>query len=360
MEKTVNALPDLVAVCGPSLQLMNVNQAFAERVGAARAQLIGHLVTDFLGLDLTTWLRQIDIGAAGTSADESFTREIEDPILNGRFSVTVNPLIGPEGDPLGIVVVARDITAQAKLEAERTALRDRLTQSEKLAALGQFVAGIAHELNNPLQAVLGHVELMRARTGMPRDQQRELQLVYREADRAAKIVRDLLVFSGRRRLSRRLVNLNALVGRVLSNRAAACRSAGIEIVREFDDNVPKILADPYLLQQALLNIVINAEQSVGVSGGGRIEARTRWWPARNAVVVEVRDTGTGIAPDALTHMFEPFYTTKEVGQGTGLGLALTYGIIQEHGGHVLASNHQEGGAVLTIELPTGRDAQPAE
>jgi signal transduction histidine kinase len=194
---------------------------------------------------------------------------------------------------------------------------------------------------------------MRGRDGLPRELQRELQLVYREADRAAKIVRNLLVFAGRRRLARRLVNVNTLVGKALSSRAAACRAAGIETAKHLDDEAPKILADPMLLQQAILNIVINAEQAVAANGGGRIEAVTKWWPARNVVVIEIHDTGPGIPPDNLERLFEPFYTTKEVGQGTGLGLAITYGIIQEHAGRVLAANGQEGGAVFTIELPAG-------
>jgi len=316
--------------------------------------MVGRLLTDFLGLDLTNWLRKLDLTGGGGTA-QSFTRELDDPILSGRFSTTVSTLLGPDGESLGVVLVARDITPQARLEAERAALHDRLTQSEKLAALGQFVAGTAHELNNPLQAVLGHLELMRGRTAIPRELKRELQLVYREADRAAKIVRNLLVFAGRRRLSRRLVNINTLIGKVLSSRAGTCRAAGIEIVRHFDEHAPKILADPLLLQQAILNIIINAEQSIGATGGGRIEARTKSWPARNLVMIEIRDTGPGFPPDVLAHMFEPFYTTKDVGQGTGLGLAITYGIVQEHGGQVLAANHQEGGAVVNLELPTGRD-----
>jgi two-component system NtrC family sensor kinase len=355
MEKTVNSLPDLVAVCDANLQLMNVNQAFAERVGLGRPQMVGRLLTDFLGLNVTNWLRKLDLCGSGAAAGQSFTWELDDAILGGRFSMTLSTLLSPEGDPLGVILVARDITPQTRLEEERAALHDRLTQSEKLAALGQFIAGIAHELNNPLQAVLGHVELMRRRTGLPRELHRELQTVYREADRAAKIVRNLLVFAGKRRLSRRLVNVNTLVGKALSSRASACRAAGIEIVRRFDDHAPKILADSLLLQEAILNIVINAEQAVSAKGGGRIEACTRSWPARNLVVIEIRDTGPGIPPEVLAHIFEPFYTTKEVGQGTGLGLAITYGIIQEHGGQVLAANHQEGGAVLTLELPTGRD-----
>jgi two-component system NtrC family sensor kinase len=354
MEKTVNSLPDLVAVCDASLQLMNVNQAFAERVGLGRDQMVGRLLTDFLGLDATSWLRKLDVCGAGAAIAQSYTHELDDAILGGRFSITVSTLLAPEGDPLGVILVARDITPQTRLEAERTALRDRLTQSEKLAALGQFIAGIAHELNNPLQAVLGHAELMRRRTGLTRDVHRDLQIVYREADRAAKIVRNLLVFAGKRRLARRLVNVNTVVGKALSNRASACRAGGIEIVRQLDEHAPKILADPLLLQEAILNIVINAEQAVAAKGGGRIEARTKSWPARNLVVIEIRDTGPGIPPEVMARIFEPFYTTKEVGQGTGLGLAITYGIVQEHGGHVLAATHQEGGAVFTVELPTGR------
>ncbi len=355
MEKTVNSLPDLVAVFDAALHLMNVNQAFADRVGLARPQMTGRLLTDFLCRDAAEWVTRIEVGARTAHAAESLSCELDDGMLGGRFSMTTSTLVSPEGDALGGILVARDITPQTRLEEERQALNDRLTQSEKLAALGQFVAGIAHELNNPLQAVLGHVELIRGRTGLPREMQRELQIVYREADRAAKIVRNLLVFAGKRRLSRRVVNLNTLAGKALANRASACRSAGIEIVRQFDDKVPKLLADPVMLQQAILNIVINAEQAVGKKRGGRIEATTRWRPARNQAVIEIRDTGPGIAADVLAHMFEPFYTTKEVGQGTGLGLAITYGIVQEHGGQVHAANHPDGGAILTIELLAGKE-----
>lgn len=355
MEKTVNSLPDLVAVCDAGLQLLNVNQAFAERTGLARPHMVGRLLTDFLGPEAAAWVRKLDLGGASAQATQSLTRELDDAVIGGRFWMTVSTLLGPQGEVVGLILVARDITSQARLEAERATLNDRLNQSEKLAALGQFVAGIAHELNNPLQAVLGHMELMRARTGLPRELRREISLVFRESDRAAKIVRNLLVFAGRHRLSRRLVNVNTLVMKALATRGASCRKAGIEIVRRLDEHVPKILADPLLLQQAILNIVINAEQAVSAKAGGRIEASTRACPARNVVVIEIRDTGPGIPADVLARVFEPFYTTKEVGKGTGLGLAITYGIMQEHGGQVMAANHPEGGAVLTIELPTGKD-----
>ena len=266
--------------------------------------------------------------------------------------MTLTPLVGEERQSMGIVLVARDVTPQAELEAERADLRNRLVQSEKLAALGQFVAGIAHELNNPLQGVLGHLELLRTTGAFPKPLRRDMQRIYREADRAAKIVRNLLVFAGSRRLVRRRTSVNAALSRVLSLRAPAFRAANIEVVRRHAEGLPRVKGDPLLLQQALLNIVLNAEQAIGANGG-RIETTTslRGDGAAAQIVVQIRDTGPGIPAAAIPRVFEPFFTTKEVGKGTGLGLAITYGIIQEHGGQIAASNHPEGGAVFTVQLP---------
>ena len=180
-----------------------------------------------------------------------------------------------------------------------------------------------------------------------------MQRIYREADRAAKIVRNLLVFAGSRRLVRRRTSLNAALSRVLSLRAPAFRAANIEVVRRHAEALPRVKGDPLLLQQALLNIVLNAEQAIGANGG-RIETThvdSSGMRRGAQVVVQIRDTGPGIPAAAMPRLFEPFYTTKEVGKGTGLGLAITYGIIQEHGGQIAASNHPEGGAVFTVQLP---------
>src|SRR5205823_1085009 len=177
---------------------------------------------------------------------------------------------------VGTVLVARDLTPQTQLEAEREELRHRLTQSEKLAALGQFVAGIAHELNNPLQGVLGHLELLRVTGAFPKQLRREVQTIYREADRAAKIVRNLLVFAGSRRLARRSVSLNGVLQKVLALRAASCRALDIEVVRHYDDRLPRVQSDPLLLHQVFLNMVMNAEHAVAAKGhGGRIEITTK-------------------------------------------------------------------------------------
>ena len=279
-------------------------------------------------------------------------RDSVDPVLKGPFMVTVTHLLDQDREPVGSVLVARDLTPQTRLEAERAELRKRLGQSEKLAALGQFVAGIAHELNNPLQGVLGHLELLRTTGAFPKQLRREVWTIYREADRAARIVRNLLVFAGSRRLARRSVSLNVVIQKVLSLRAAACRAQDIEVVRHYDDKLPRVQSDPLLLHQVFLNMVINAEHAIASTGApGRIEIRTAVAASGDRIVASVRDTGTGIPEATLSHIFEPFYTTKEVGQGTGLGLAIAYGIVQDHGGQIIAANHPEGGAMFTVELP---------
>jgi C4-dicarboxylate-specific signal transduction histidine kinase len=375
LENTFNSLADLVAVCDKTLHLVHVNQAFATRVGVPRHAIVYRSLRDFMGPAVTDWLAELTgdrgsvrgqrsvsgqgsvVGQGSVSGQKSpnapVTREVEDTVLGGAFAITVTPLVTDE-DSTGVVVVARDITRQSKLEAERTELRDRLTQSEKLAALGQFVAGIAHEMNNPLQAVLGHLELLRTTGELPPRLKRDVQTIFREADRAAKIVRNLLVFAGSRKLARRRLSLNLLVTRVLALRGPTCRAAGIEVVRSIDESLPRLVGDPLMLQQVLLNIILNAEQAVTGRAGARIEVRTRFDAAKGLVSVDVEDNGAGISTDVLPRVFEPFFTTKEVGKGTGLGLAIAYGIVQDHGGQIQVSNRLGGGAVFTIELPVPR------
>jgi signal transduction histidine kinase len=352
LENAFDSIAHLVAVSDRRGRIVRVNEAFATRVDRSRDQLLDQPLTDFVGTELAAWLGERSSSTRPDGPVGPATREIVDPVLRGPFGVTVTDLVNNERERVGSVLVARDLTPQTQLEAEREELRRRLTQSEKLAALGQFVAGIAHELNNPLQGVLGHLELLRATGAFPKSLRREMQTIYREADRAAKIVRNLLVFAGSRRLTRRAVNLNSVLQKVIALRAPACRAAGIEVVRHYEDKLPRVPSDSLLLHQVFLNIVMNAEHAIAATGrGGRIEITTAVQPWNHTVVATIRDTGGGIASDALSRVFEPFYTTKEVGQGTGLGLAIAYGIVQEHGGQIGVSNHPQGGAILTVELP---------
>ena len=349
LESTFNSLTDLVIVTDQRWRITQANRAFATRVQKPPGYLAEHTLGEFLDREATDWIER---RASGELTDE-LERELSDRKLNGTFLFTAKPLVDSEEQRIGTVIVARDVSAQVRLEAERTELRSRLTQSEKLAALGQFVAGIAHELNNPLQGVLGHVELLLHNAGPASPFRRDLKLVFREADRAAKIVHNLLVFAGSRRITRRRLNANHVVEKVVRLREAACAAAGISICKDLAPKLPRVSGDALLLHQALLNVIVNAEQAMaGVKDTRRLDVRTR--PVgRHGIEIVIADTGPGVSAQALPRLFEPFFTTKEVGQGTGLGLAISYGIVQEHGGRLHGANRAEGGAVFTITLPAG-------
>jgi signal transduction histidine kinase len=350
LENTFDSIAHLVVVSDKRGRIVHANEAFAARLKTTRDAVLDRPLIDCIGPELAAWLQAHEQGPVRDEGQPPATCEVNDPVLNGPLMVTVTDLLDKERQRVGIVVVARDLTPQTKLEAEREELRKRLTQSEKLAALGQIVAGIAHELNNPLQGVLGHLELLRRTGAFPKALRKDVTTIYREADRAAKIVRNLLVFAGSRRLARRAVSLTAVLQKVVALRQAACRAQDIEVVRHYDESLPRVHSDPLLLHQVFINMVMNAEQAMSAGGPpGRLASGAGVRGDR--IVVTVRDTGDGISPDVISRIFEPFYTTKDVGQGTGLGLAIAYGIVQEHGGQIAAANHPDGGAIFTVELP---------
>jgi signal transduction histidine kinase len=180
----------------------------------------------------------------------------------------------------------------------------------------------------------------------------DLATIYREADRAAQVVRNLLAFAGARPVVRSPLNIAALLDQIVDQRQSSSRAQNIEIVRHYGEKLLRVRGDALLLHQVLLNVIRNAEQAVAATGRpGRIDITARSG-ARGQIVVTVRDSGEGIPIDVMSRLFEPFYTTRDVGKGTGLGLAIAYGVLQDHGGHISAANHPDGGAMLTVELPS--------
>jgi len=233
--------------------------------------------------------------------------------------------------------------------------QQRLLQSEKLAAVGQLISGIAHELNNPLTGVLGWTQYLLGQNP-PATFRTHLGTINQQASRASRIVNNLLTFSRQHKPERCPVAIHDVIESTLALRAYELRVNNIEIHREYANSVPTISADPHQLQQVLLNLVINAEQAIlGVRQSGSLHVRTE--VTGDNVQITVEDDGPGMDSNLLQKIFDPFFTTKPIGTGTGLGLSISYGIIQEHGGRIWASSEPSHGSAFYISLPC-RAAEP--
>jgi len=243
-------------------------------------------------------------------------------------------------------------SSRAELEKTVSTLKNtqaQLIQSEKLSAVGQFVAGVAHELNNPLTAVIGFADLLSS-TETNEKNRHHLDLIVRSSHRCHKIVQSLLSFARQHAPERKIVEVNPLVEDVLEIMAYDLRTSNIAVVKELGTGLPKLLADSHQLQQVFINILGNARQATeAFRRDGKITVRTV--ATGKTVRVEFQDNGPGIRRENLNRIFDPFFTTKPLGKGTGLGLSLSYGIIQEHGGTITAESEHGHGAMFVIELP---------
>lgn len=256
-------------------------------------------------------------------------------------SVSQTLIRDEHGTAVGRVIRATDMTEALQTEAERR-------QTDKMAALGALVAGVAHELNNPLTGISAFAQLL-LEEPMPDEQAESVLLIKREADRAGAVIRDLLLFSRKSQQQRTEVQLNATIELTLRLRAHGFRTAGIEVVTELAPGLPAIPADDAKLQQVLLNLFVNAEQAMEKAPRRCLTIRTG--RAGESVFLEVSDTGAGMPPEIQAHIFEPFYTTKPAGTGTGLGLSVSYGIIQSHGGTCAVRSTPGEGTTFRITLP---------
>jgi two-component system NtrC family sensor kinase len=265
------------------------------------------------------------------------------------LSVTAAPLAGP-GAGEGVVLVLRDIT-------EERLMQERLLQSEKMASVGQLVSGVAHELNNPLTGVTGFAQLLLARD-LDEQTRRDVETIYGEAERAAKIVENLLSFARRRKAQKGLVNLNTLLERVLELRSYDLRVKNIDLELDLDPRLPLTMADPDQIQQVFFNIITNAEHAIlSAHGQGKLTVRSR--SDKGYVRLSFADDGAGIPPENLRRVFDPFFTTKEGGQGTGLGLTISYGIVDDHGGRIRVESRPGRGTTFTVDLPIVRGPEPS-
>jgi signal transduction histidine kinase/FixJ family two-component response regulator len=255
----------------------------------------------------------------------------------------VRAILDRSGRPIGRIELFHD-------RGDQKPLRSDLLQTEKMAAIGHLVSGIAHELNNPLTGILGYAQLLLGRRLAPA-QLGDAQRIYREAERARHIVKNLLLFARETKPERTAVDLNEIVERTLALRSYELKVEDIALELELDPNLPQTVGDPTQLQQVVLNLVVNSEQAILQSRGhGRIRICTRQAPG-SRLVLEISDDGPGILPEVASRVFEPFFTTKPPGVGTGLGLSIVYGIVQEHGGDIYLESEVGRGSTFVVELP---------
>ena len=248
-------------------------------------------------------------------------------------------------------------TAERSGRERERALADTVHQTEKMAAVGELVAGVAHELNNPLTGISTFAQLL-LEDPLGDEQRESVRTIKREADRAVGVIRDLLAFSRKTGPRVVAVDLNALLTQTLRLRSYSLQTAGIEVESILDPELPEVAGDDQRFQQVLLNLVVNAEYAMHRRETRRLTVRTSRvgaGPTKRAVV-EITDTGTGMTPDLLAHIFEPFFTTKPVGVGTGLGLSVSFGIVQAHGGTLTARSTPGEGSTFTVELPVRAQA----
>jgi two-component system NtrC family sensor kinase len=236
-------------------------------------------------------------------------------------------------------------------------MQAKLAHSERMATLGRLVSGVAHEVNNPLAAILGFTDLLLENPEVPANAREDLQIILQETQRTKDIVQDLLSFARQRPVKREPVNVGVILKQTTKLRSYDFQSHGVEVVEEYDENLPTVMGDSQQLQQVFLNILNNAYDAIEESGRrGKIQLKTTY--KENAIEIVLTDNGTGISD--VERIFDPFYTTKQTGKGTGLGLSICYGIVRAHGGEIQCRNNANGqGSTFSIRIPVALESAAA-
>ena len=372
-EQTFDAIGDPIAVFDGRGELLRGNAALAAHLGVeftafrgARCCAIGFCEGEGEDCAVSRALRNDGSRTEITRRDGQI------------FSVRTFPVAGGS-DGAAVVQTAKNVTEEIRGARRMQQMRDELAranersiaalerlkstqaqliQAEKLSAIGQLVAGVAHELNNPLTSVIGYAQLLEdelldagAPLREPAALARDLRRIAEESERAARIVRNLLAFARRQAVARVPQDVAELFGRVIALRAYEMRLNSVQLQSDFEPGLPKVVADGSQLQQALLNLVLNAEQAMRGRAVRRLRVGARFDEMASAVELFIGDSGHGIDRANLSRIFDPFFTTRDVGEGTGLGLSICYGIVRDHGGQISVDSRPGEGTTFSILLP---------
>ena len=339
-ETAFDALSEGIAVVDDEGRVRRANRAIAGLLGTPLPNVVGtHLCHALLGkshalMELLDAARRGDHPAALVARSER---------LGNTVRVNAARIPSATRDQ-SVVVLVEDVTDQQAMETQ-------LIQSEKLAAVGQLVSGVAHELNNPLTSIAGLSEFLLEQKEISKKDRGHLKVIHEQAERAGRIVRNLLTFARKGPAERAPVDLNDVIQRTLQLMEYDLKLKDIEVRRDLRAALPDELGDRHSLHQVVLNLLTNAAQAVAENGKGRARAITvaTWFD--DHVHLRVADTGPGINDVVAQNIFTPFFTTKEPGQGTGLGLSITYAIVENHGGRITVERPSGGGAAFRVDLP---------
>jgi len=343
LQATLDAMEEMISIHDMDGRALKVNKALAARLKTTPEALVGKPCHEIFCDRKCPHAGCPHEKTASTSAPAS--GEFSDMAFDGTYQVSTFPVLDASGVMRAIVHVVRNTTTDRLL-------RDQLIQAEKLSCVGKLAGGIAHELNNPLMGIMGFAQIVIDKPGdRPISEVRDKILkIYNESQKASKIIQNLLAFTSAKRSERELQEINEIIGQTAAMREYALKANNIAVVLDFEAGIPATMLDRRQLQQAVLNILGNAEDAiVSTRRHGKIEIKTRY--RRGNIEISIKDDGPGIPNEHISKVFDPFFTTKEVGKGTGLGLSTAYGIVAEHGGVIDIFNHDEGGAVVEIALP---------
>jgi PAS domain S-box-containing protein len=340
--RLLESFPDLILVVDLEERYTFVSSRARDLLGYEPPEMIGKKISELenYSTELASLYHDVVSGKQAFASAEYGARHRDGTWRTMRASGS--QLFDAEGKSSGIILSVRDITVERKLEQQ-------VVQSERLAAMGAMIGGVAHELNNPLTAIMGVSELLQD-IETNENSRKQLAMLQQQARRAAEIVQNLTYFSRPPAPGKSRINLVEVVERTLNLHAYSLRKNNITLDFLKETGLPYALGDPHQLMQVFLNLIVNAEQAIR-EARDKGTLRIRLGKADNSVWVSFHDDGPGIPKESLSSIFDPFYTTKRPGRGTGLGLSICKSVMKEHNGSVEAANASDGGAVFTVTLP---------